>query len=50
MRCSKTLSGRLVDRVEILWVKFSGRVAGFGEVWQSLVWRSLSLWCSRSFL
>ena len=32
-----TLLDRLVDRVEILPVPLGGRVAGFGEVWQSLV-------------
>ena len=35
----------LVDRPKTLWVWFKGRVAGFGEVWRNLVWRSLILLC-----
>ena len=38
---SETLSDRLVDRLETMWVRSGGRVAGFGEVRGSLVWRDL---------
>ena len=35
---SETLLGRLIERLETLWVQSGGRVAGFEEVWQSLIW------------